>query len=186
MLKNNGIPRGIRTALITLTWFPVLYTFTSHVYLPYRITGFSMTPTFNPGLESTANDIVLVQKFNLKKPDSFKRGDIVVFRSPEDPEKVVTKRVTGLQGEIINTKSPPSLRPQVNVPRNHLWLEGDNTFHSIDLNNFGPVSQGLVLGKVVGVIWPISRMGTDISKGGRDARKSDDIEFMPKQIEELE
>lgn len=173
MTYFGRIPPSVKTVLVTLTWFPVIYTFTNHVYLPCRITGLSMSPTFNPGTETTSNDIALVQKFNLKKPSSLHRGDVVMFRSPQDPEKLLTKRVVGLQGDVITTRSPPYPRPQARIPRNHLWVEGDNEFHSIDSNKFGPISQALVIGKVVGIVWPISRIGTDIV-GGRDARKASD------------
>ncbi|KAK6457911.1 peptidase S24/S26A/S26B/S26C [Scheffersomyces xylosifermentans] len=166
-----SIPSGIKTTLLTLTWFPVLYSFSSHVFSPYQISGFSMTPTFNPGTETTTKDIVLVRKYNLKKPESLKRGDVILFRSPSDPEKVLTKRVVGLQGDTVKPKHPPYPKDETRVPRNHLWVEGDNSFHSVDSNNFGSISQGLVVGKVVTVIWPLSRFGTDVSKGGRDARK---------------
>ncbi|KAG7663744.1 uncharacterized protein J8A68_002753 [[Candida] subhashii] len=163
----SRIPQGVKTAFITFTWFPVLYTFTNHGYQPYKISGFSMTPTFNPGTETTTNDIVIVQKFNLKKPSSLDRGDIIMFRSPSNPEKLLTKRVIGLQGDLIRPKSPPYPKPEVRIPRNHLWVEGDNGIHSIDSNTFGPISQGLVVGKVMTVIWPLNRFGCDLS-GGRD------------------
>ncbi|KAK6197461.1 peptidase S24/S26A/S26B/S26C [Scheffersomyces amazonensis] len=156
-----AIPNGLKTTLITLTWFPVLYSFTNHVYQPYQISGSSMTPTFNPGTSTTSKDIVLVQKYNLKSANSLHRGDIVMFRSPSNPEKILTKRIIATQGEVVRTKSPPYPKQQVTVPRNHVWVEGDNSFHSIDSNNFGPVSQGLVVGKVVFVIWPLSRFGYD-------------------------
>lgn len=164
----KSIPSGAKTALLTLSWFPVLYTFTNHGFQPCQISGFSMSPTFNPGKD---NDIVMVQKFGLKKPDSFKRGDIVMFKSPNDPHKLLTKRVVGLQGETVLPRSPPYPRSQATIPRNHLWVEGDNTTHSIDSNEFGPISQALVIGKVITIVWPPSRYGTDITKGGRDPRK---------------
>lgn len=91
-----------------------------------------------------------------------------MFRSPEDPEKLVTKRVIGLQGDVILPRSELYPKKQALIPRNHLWVEGDNAFHSVDSNKFGPISQGLVVGKVTGVIWPLLRFGVDISKGGRD------------------
>lgn len=117
-----------------------------------------MAPTFNPGTTSTAQDIALVQKFDLKRPNSLTRGDIIMFRSPSDPERFVTKRITGIQGDIVHPRSPPYPKTQTAIPRNHLWVEGDNTVHSIDSNTFGPISQGLVVGKVVAIIWPLSRI----------------------------
>ncbi|GEQ68753.1 hypothetical protein JCM33374_g2421 [Metschnikowia sp. JCM 33374] len=127
-----------------------------------------MSPTFNPGTESTSKDVVLMRKYNLKWPTSLSRGDVVMFRSPEDPEKLVAKRVIGLQGDVILPRSDQYPKKHALIPRNHLWVEGDNAFHSVDSNKFGPISQGLVVGKVMGVIWPLSRIGTDISHGGRD------------------
>ncbi|CAI5760035.1 unnamed protein product [Candida verbasci] len=146
--------QGIKTTLITLTWFPVLYTFTNHIIQPYCINGFSMTPTFNN------NDIVLVKKYNMKS-SNLTKGDIIMFRSPENPEKLLTKRIKGLQNEIIIPKKDYP-KNQVKIPRNHLWVEGDNEFHSIDSNKFGPISQGLVVGKVLSVIWPLNRIGVDL------------------------
>lgn len=165
-MKSN-----IRTAFVTLTWFPVLYTVLDHVYLPCQISGFSMTPTFNPGTETTAKDIVLIQKFNLRSPSSLQRGDIVMLRSPYNPEKLLTKRIIGIQGDHIAPREEYPRR-QATIPRNHLWVEGDNSFHSIDSNTFGPVSRGLVVGKVSRVLWPLSRFGADLTHGGRDARIS--------------
>lgn len=147
-----------RTAFITLTWFPVLYTFHNHVYQPCHISGISMSPTFNPGTTTTSQDVAIVQKYNLKRPNSLHRGDIIMFRSPNNPEKMVTKRITGLQGDTVFPHSPPYPKNQALIPRNHLWVEGDNTAHSVDSNTFGPISQGLVVGKVVAIIWPLSRM----------------------------
>lgn len=161
----------LKTAIATLTWFPVLFVALDHVYQPCHIAGLSMAPTFNPATDTTARDIVLVQKFNLKRPDSLGRGDVVMFRSPTDPEKLVTKRVVGLQGDVVIPRSALYPKAQALIPRNHLWVEGDNAFHSVDLNSFGPISQALVVGKVVSILWPLLRFGLDILKGGRDARR---------------
>lgn len=129
-----------------------------------------MAPSLNPALSTSANDILLVRKYGLKKPDSFQRGDVVLFRSPSNPEKILTKRIVGLQGEQIRPKSPYP-KSVATIPRNHFWVEGDNAMHSIDSNTFGPISQGLIIGKALTVLWPLSRYGADFSKGGRDARK---------------
>ncbi|CUM65345.1 uncharacterized protein PRCAT00002980001 [Priceomyces carsonii] len=185
MNSTFKIPVGLRTALLTITWFPVGYVFANHVYQPCQITGRSMSPTFNPGTETSAKDIALIQKFNLKKPDSLVRGDVIMIRSPSNPEKLITKRVVGLQGEIVKTKLPPYPKTETRVPRNHLWVEGDNGFHSVDSNTFGPISQALVVGKVVGIIWPPSRIGLNIRDGGRDARKSEEIEDKVKLLGDI-
>lgn len=181
----NRIPKNVHKSLIGLTWIPVIITFAEHGYQPYRISGSSMSPTFNPGTESTTNDWVLLQKFGVKKPNTLKRGDVIFIRSPIDPEKILTKRVVGLQGDTISTNSPPYPKPQLTVPRNHLWVEGDNSFHSIDSNDFGAISQALVIGKVVSIIWPMSRFLTNINEGGRDARKSNPKDILVNLIDDL-
>lgn len=159
----------LRTSLVTLTWLPVLFTFGQHVYQPYFISGASMTPAFNPGTETTTNDIALVKKFGLKSYDSFAAGDVVLFRSPEDPEKIMTKRIVGVPGDSIKCRSPPYPKVRTTIPRNHFWVEGDNSFHSVDSNSFGPISQALIVGKVMGILWPLSRFGS-VKTGGRDAK----------------
>ncbi|KAI5956203.1 hypothetical protein KGF54_000678 [Candida jiufengensis] len=121
-----------------------------------------MSPTFNPGIKSKSKDIVLVQKYNIKTKNHIKRGDIIMFRSPLDPEKLLTKRVIGVNNDIIFPKSTYP-KSEVKIPRNHYWVEGDNV-HSIDSNEFGPISKGLVVGKVILVLWPLNRFGHDINK----------------------
>lgn len=134
----------------------------------------SMTPAFNPGTETLTNDVALVQKFGMKNKENLYRGDIILFRSPIDPEKILTKRIVGLQGDSINclAKYP---KATTTIPRNHFWVEGDNEFHSIDSNNFGPISQALVIGKVISIMWPVSRIGHDFKVGGRKDALINDI-----------
>ncbi|EMG46338.1 Mitochondrial inner membrane protease subunit, putative [Candida maltosa Xu316] len=123
-----------------------------------------MSPTFNPGTSDLTKDIVLVQKYNVKNPNSLSKGDIIMFRSPENPEKLLTKRIIGTHGDIVRPKSPPYPKSEVKIPRNHIWVEGDNSLHSVDSNKFGPISQGLVVGKVITIVWPLSRFGSDLKR----------------------
>lgn len=157
----------LRTTMVTLSWFPVLIAALEHVYLPCRVYGSSMAPALNPGTETTTNDVVLMQKYNVKKPNALHKGDVIMFRSPLEPERLLTKRVIGTQGDLIVPRNPNYPKDVALIPRNHLWVEGDNLFHSIDSNNFGPISQALVVGKVTGVVWPLLRFGIDISGGQR-------------------
>ncbi|CAN3373440.1 hypothetical protein DIURU_000369 [Diutina rugosa] len=158
---------SLRKAVIGLTWLPVAYTVLNHGVSPCRITGRSMSPTFNPGTSTTAEDVVLVTKFGAKTASNIHRGDVIMFRSPRDPEKILTKRVVAVAGDTVYPKQPYP-KQKAGVPRNHVWVEGDNYFHSIDSNTFGPISLGLVTGKVVAVVWPPSRWGADLSTGGRN------------------
>lgn len=91
------------------SFFPVFFIvliLRSFLYEPFRIPSASMMPTLLIG------DFILVNKFDygirlpvintkvvdLGKP---KRGDVVVFRYPEDPSIPFIKRVIGLPGDHI-------------------------------------------------------------------------------------
>lgn len=36
----------------------------------------------------------------------------------------------------------------VQVPKGHVWLEGDNLMNSTDSRNYGPIPYGLIRGRV--------------------------------------
>lgn len=59
-------------------------------------------------------------------------------RSPLDPETVAIKRVIALEGDVVKTRKPYPMEI-VTVPEGQLWVEGDEGFHSIDSNCYGPV-----------------------------------------------
>lgn len=44
----------------------------------------------------------------------------------------------------------------VTVPRGHVWLEGDNFENSTDSRKYGPVPLGLIKGRVMLRLWPLS------------------------------
>ncbi len=89
--------------------FPVLLAVLlvrSFIYEPFRIPSASMMPTLTRG------DFILIEKFRygLRNPFTNKvlyatgtpdRGDVVVFKYPEDPSIDYIKRVVGLPGDRI-------------------------------------------------------------------------------------
>jgi len=77
----------------------------------------------------------------------------VALRDPRDPTRLLVKRVIGLPGDEVLC-NPGDLSKTVEVKRGMMWIEGDNLDHSIDSRVFGPVPQGLVLGRADVVIWP--------------------------------
>lgn len=153
--------KALRYCLITLTWIPVLMTINDNVCHVAKIEGSSMRPTLNANERSITSDWIFLWKFNCKKAFNLNRDDIILFKSPMDPDKVYCKRIKGVQYDSIRTRHPYP-RNVVNIPRNHIWVEGDNVLHSLDSNNFGSVSTGLVVGKAIKVIWPPSRWGADL------------------------
>jgi len=142
----------------------VVKTFVAQVfYLPTN----SMEPALKQG------DRVLVWKWGKYEP---KRGDIVVYNytSPEDSKKVfLIKRITALAGETIKirksgvyingkklnenpfnaikTESVSDFGP-FNVPKDTVFVLGDNIAHASDSRQLGPVPLKDVVGKMIKII----------------------------------
>lgn len=79
------------------------------------------------------------------------RGDLVTLRSPLDPYRMVCKRVLGLAGDVVCVDPTGQFAPStehVIVPRGHIWISGDNAAMSRDSRTYGPVSVGLITGKI--------------------------------------
>jgi signal peptidase I len=154
----------VRTFLVQAFWIP----------------SESMEPTLHKG------DRVLVNKLSYQLHD-IHRGDVIVFeRPPGEPAgneniKDLIKRVIGLPGDTIETidgtvrvngrqlrepyiaKGARSDRPvgitRMVVPKHHYFVMGDNREHSGDSRLFGPIDEGLVVGRAFVLIYPPSDIG---------------------------
>ncbi len=65
---------------------------------PYRIPSESMLDTLRPGDRVLVNRIV----YHVREPG---RGDVIVFRYPEDPSLVFIKRVVGVPGDELEIRN---------------------------------------------------------------------------------
>lgn len=100
--------------------------------------GSSMEPTI------TSNDIVFTEHISVHL-HNIQRGDIVVAKCPNNPKQYVCKRVVGVYGDELVS----GLFVKRQIPRGHVWLEGDNRSNSTDSRSYGPVPLGLIRGRVV-------------------------------------
>ena len=105
-----------------------------------------MWPTIQSG------SLVLEESLTIRVLPSLRpieRGDLVSMISPLDPRNRICKRVVGLAGDevLADARQPDS--EWVKVPQGHLWVLGDNPDNSADSRMYGPVSQGLVRGRVL-------------------------------------
>ena len=101
-----------------------------------------MLPTFD-----IVGDFVLVD-FLTWKYSRINRFDLLVYASPESPQRLVLKRVIGLPGDNVYVDPTVSKR-RITVPEGHLWMQGDNYSHSNDSRHYGPVPMGLVKGRIL-------------------------------------
>ena len=111
--------------------------------------------------------------------DPVRRGDILVFKGPEEPERDLIKRVIGLPGETIEmtncvvtingrvlkepyldpaivtpTSCGPNFPAEV-VPKDHVFVMGDNRANSGDSRGqLGFVDYDQIVGRAFVVVWP--------------------------------
>ncbi|KAI5785029.1 mitochondrial inner membrane peptidase complex catalytic subunit 2 [Peziza echinospora] len=143
-----------------LLWTPALIFLNDHLFALNWVRGRSMQPTLSP-LSPISRDCVFVRKLSGAGKKEVGRGEVVLLRSPVDAEQVVVKRVVGVEGDVVRGR-----RELVVVPRGHVWVEGDEGFHSRDSNEYGPVPRGLLTARVTHIVWPLERFGR--VKGGEE------------------
>lgn len=144
-----------RYAISVVLWLPAYILFSENVASVERVTGPSMSPTFCP--DQTSNDYILAKHW--RAAHNLKRGHVILYRSPLDPERQAIKRIIGLEGDVIRTRHPYPQKIIV-VPKGQIWVEGDEAFHSLDSNTFGPIPIALVTAKVTHTLFPLRRVGT--------------------------
>ncbi len=129
------------------------------IYRDYRIPTSSMEPTFAQFQRVTVRHIPPGAKL--------RRGDVIVFRQPEQEQRKYMKRVVGLAGDVVEVEADRLVvngdvqaepyarytRPLTPfgpfmVPAGTLFVLGDNRAHSLDSRHFGSVPRQNVIGIV--------------------------------------
>jgi signal peptidase I len=195
--KKGPLRENIEAIAVAIVLALFIRTF---IVQAFKIPSGSMKETLQIG------DHILVNKFiygvklpfinktiiPLKKP---RRGDIVVFKFPEDPDKDFIKRVVGIAGDtvegrekkiFVNHKAlgqershvihtddnliPANFQPRdtfgpVTVPDNALFVMGDNRDQSYDSRFWGFVNLDAVKGKAFMIYWSWDK---DNFRGGLD------------------
>jgi len=164
------------TAILAILIFLALYLF---LVRPHQIRGDSMLPNFHNG-EYLLTEMV---SYNLLKKEP-QRGEIVVFRSPEQPNLDFIKRIIALPGEeiklqngrifIINDANPEGFLleedyleegtategrrtiddGEVFAVSNGYVVLGDNRERSSDSREWGIIKKENIIGKVWLRYWP--------------------------------
>ncbi|XP_071831465.1 mitochondrial inner membrane protease subunit 1-like isoform X2 [Apostichopus japonicus] len=117
-------------------------------------TGPSMLPTVED------DSVLLTEHVSTRLLCKVNRGDVVVFKSPLNPDCFLCKRVVALEFDHMpDETSWRFTRMRQYVPRGHVWVEGDNRRNSMDSRCFGPIPVGLIRGRAIYKVWPFSSVG---------------------------
>jgi signal peptidase I len=176
---NNGEPRraggeSFWIDLISFSLISALIVIPIRLFVasPFIVNGSSMYPTF------AAGDYLIVDQitYKLEEPE---RGDVIVFRYPNDPSKFFIKRVIGLPNEtiiiggdsirIVNEKNPDGFElnePYLanakhgdgvfNLGDDEYVVLGDNRSASADSRSWGALSGELVVGRAILRVFPLT------------------------------
>mmetsp|Transcript_16712 Transcript_16712/g.16009 ORF Transcript_16712/g.16009 Transcript_16712/m.16009 type:complete len:83 (+) Transcript_16712:159-407(+) len=72
------------------------------------------------------NNLIWLDAFTVCFLRSPRKNEIVIAENPFKPRMTVIKRVVGTEGDIVEFTDHHGLQHKVLVPKNHLWLQGDN------------------------------------------------------------
>jgi signal peptidase I len=139
---------------------------------PFYVKGSSMEPNFNDREYLIIDEI----GYRFAAPE---RGQIIVFRYPNDPSQFFIKRIIGLPGErikvsdghitVYNAEYPDGKvldetsylgnlttggNNDVTLGPDQYWVMGDNRGASLDSRSFGPVGKEFIVGRVWIRGWP--------------------------------
>lgn len=141
---------------------------------PFVVSGESMFPTFDDGQYLVVDEL----SYNLGIPH---RGDVVVFKYPNDPSRFFIKRIIGLPNEtvkieghlvtIINEENPEGFVLEENyinekfsatgtykVENAEYFVMGDNRNRSSDSRVWGMLPRKLMVGRAFLRLLPIKEV----------------------------
>jgi len=147
------------------------------LFKPFYVKGASMEPNFYE------SEYLLIDELSYRFHEPV-RGEVIVFKYPDNPKEHFLKRIVGLPGErvkvaegqviIYNEEYPEGFTldesylpadldmagemPKVELQNNEYFVLGDNRNNSYDSRRFGPITTDAFVGRVWFRGWPFSRM----------------------------
>lgn len=94
---KNFLDFSFETIRVVIVSLIIIFVVRSFVIQPFFVKGSSMEPNFEDGDYLIVNEI----GYRLEEP---KRGEVIIFRYPNDPSEFFIKRVIGLPGETVEIK----------------------------------------------------------------------------------
>lgn len=141
------------------------------LFQPFIVKGASMEPNFSSG------DYLIIDEISyyFREPE---RGEVVVFRFPQNPSQRYIKRIIGLPNETIAIKGgqvivssqvldessyldPGSLggrETEVELKEGEYFVLGDNRAFSSDSRSWGSLPREFIIGRVLVRAWPFTAL----------------------------
>jgi signal peptidase I len=176
--KENFFKEIIKFILLSLVIVVPIRTFIAE---PFIVSGSSMLPTFETGNYIIVDEL----SYRLEEPQ---RGEVVIFKYPNDPKQYFIKRIIALPNETIeikngeiyikNQKYPEGFQLEeeyivfrkedsfnLNLSDDEYFVMGDNRPASSDSRIWGALPRDLIVGRAFIRLLPISEI--DILPGDR-------------------
>jgi len=154
--------------IATIIVIPIRY----FLFQPFFVKGQSMEPNFENG------DYLIIDELSYRLGDP-KRGEVVVFKYPNDISQRYIKRIIGLPGETVEVKDgnviitddkgewvleesvylPGIMTPgdvKVTLNEGEYFVLGDNRASSSDSRRWGVLPRKDIIGKVAVRAWPFT------------------------------
>ena len=164
------------TVILTL----IIFLLIQLVIRNFRVVGTSMVGNLHDGqyliIDKISYSPFLTDNLDIGGP---KRGDVIVFKPPRNPNDDYVKRVIGLpgekvqiiQGQVFINDQPLeepfqpvpgtySMSTPVIVPEDQVFVLGDNRNNSNDSHNWGPLPVENIVGRAWISYWPPDQWGT--------------------------
>lgn len=166
----------LETAKIIIISLAIIVPIRYYLVQPFFVKGASMEQTFHDG------DYLLIDEisYRLGTPS---RGDVIIFRYPENPSQFFIKRIVGLPGETVEIKSnkvtvfngefPTGLTLKedylsssqrtdgnisVQLKDNEFYVLGDNRLQSSDSRRWGVLDKKFITGRAFLRLWPLTNI----------------------------
>lgn len=161
---------------VTVVAVAAVFLIRSFLVQPFLVSGSSMVPSFSDG------DYLLVDQvtYRFRVPE---RGEVIVFRPPENDSTYFIKRIIGLPGETIKISGgkvivlgsdsggeivlnenylPPSFitrgEEEFRLSDAEYLLLGDNRSYSFDSRSWGALNEEKIVGLVRLRLWPLTAL----------------------------
>ncbi|MDD4761846.1 MAG: signal peptidase I [Candidatus Pacebacteria bacterium] len=167
----SSLIETLEVALIAIVSVLVIRTY---LVQPFLVSGDSMEPNFSSGNYLLVDEL----SYQFRKPE---RGEVIVFKFPDNPSVYYIKRIIGLPGEKIIIKNgeveifnqgssegkkieekyiPVDFRTsgdvEVVLKDEEYFVMGDNRMFSFDSRSWGPLEKKYIMGIARFNLWPLS------------------------------